>query len=116
MNSSGSQSWSWGLKAIPCNWRFLQNDCPQLPCRALHGWVHCRECNQGHLGLPHGGIQACVKATCVLHNFMRMDTRTCSSPPCARGEVCSAGCCTDGGQQRSMGGNPCAGDLHLLLL
>ncbi|KAK6324466.1 hypothetical protein J4Q44_G00038080 [Coregonus suidteri] len=27
------------LQVIPCNWRFLQNDCLQLLCRALQGWV-----------------------------------------------------------------------------
>ncbi|KAM9492779.1 uncharacterized protein ACWYII_004489 isoform 3-T3 [Salvelinus alpinus] len=68
MKSSGSQS--WGLKEIPCNWRFLQNDCLQLPCRALQGWVTrvIWDCLLEEL--------RCVKATCVLRNFMRMDTRT----------------------------------------
>lgn len=55
---------------IPCNWRFLQNDCLQLPCRALQGWVTRAiwDCLLEEF--------RCVKATCVLHNFMRMDTRT----------------------------------------
>ncbi|KAK6306969.1 hypothetical protein J4Q44_G00221170, partial [Coregonus suidteri] len=48
--------------------------------------------------------QRLTKAICVLHNFMDQEG-TCSSPPCARGEVCcSAGCFKDGGQQRSAGG------------
>ena len=38
---------------IPCNWRFLQNDCLQLLFRALTA----RLGDQGHLGLPPGGIQ-----------------------------------------------------------
>ncbi|XP_055767336.1 uncharacterized protein LOC129842730 isoform X2 [Salvelinus fontinalis] len=91
MKSSGSQSWGLRgtllflpqhctadsndqliikLQEIPCNWRFLQNDCLQLMCRALQGWVtrviwDCllEECR-------------CVKATCVLRNFMTMETRT----------------------------------------
>ncbi|XP_071216440.1 uncharacterized protein [Salvelinus alpinus] len=91
MKSSGSQSWGLRgtllflpqhctadsndqliikLQEIPCNWRFLQNDCLQLTCRALQGWVtrviwDCllEECR-------------CVKVTCVLRNFMRMDKRT----------------------------------------
>ncbi|XP_055770088.1 cilia- and flagella-associated protein 251-like isoform X3 [Salvelinus fontinalis] len=68
MKSSGSQS--WGLKEIPCNWRFLQNICLQLPCRALQGWVTkvIWDCLLEEF--------RCVKATCVLRNFMRMDTRT----------------------------------------
>ncbi|KAM9490909.1 uncharacterized protein ACWYII_003338 [Salvelinus alpinus] len=68
MKSSGSQS--WGLKEIPCNWRFLQNDCLQLPCRALQGWVTrvIWDCLLEEF--------RCVKATCVLRNFMRMDSRT----------------------------------------
>lgn len=55
---------------IPCNWRFLQNDCLQLPCRALQGWVTrvIWDCLLEEF--------RCVKATCVLRNFMRMDTRT----------------------------------------
>ncbi|KAK6318088.1 hypothetical protein J4Q44_G00113790 [Coregonus suidteri] len=58
------------LQVIPCNWRFLQNDCLQLPCRALQGWVTRAiwDCLLGEF--RH------VKATCVLHEFMRMDTRT----------------------------------------
>ena len=55
---------------IPCMWRFLQNNCLQLPCRALQGWVTRAiwDCILGEF--------RCVKANCVLHNFMRMDTRT----------------------------------------
>ncbi|XP_055767369.1 uncharacterized protein LOC129842756 isoform X1 [Salvelinus fontinalis] len=91
MKSSGSQSWGLRgtllflpqhctadsngqliikLQVIPCNWRFLQNDCLQLPCRALQGWVTrvIWDCLLEEF--------RCVKATCVLRNFMRMDTRT----------------------------------------
>ena len=55
---------------IPCYWRFLQTDFLQLPCRALQGWVTRAiwDCLLGEF--------RCVKATCVLHNFIRMDTRT----------------------------------------
>ena len=55
---------------IPCNWRLLQNDCLQLTCRALQGWVTM-------------AIWDCLleefrylEATSVLHNFMRVDSRT----------------------------------------
>ncbi|XP_055769887.1 uncharacterized protein LOC129845934 isoform X2 [Salvelinus fontinalis] len=91
MKSSGSQSWGLRgtllflsqhctadsndqliikLQVIPCNWRFLQNDCLQLPCRTLQGWVTrvIWDCLLEEF--------RCVKATCVLRNFMRMDTRT----------------------------------------
>ncbi|XP_071216582.1 chemotaxis regulatory protein ChePep-like isoform X2 [Salvelinus alpinus] len=86
MESSGSQSWGLRgtllflpqhctadsndqliikLQVIPCNWRFLQNDCLQLPCRALQGWVTrvIWDCLLEEF--------RCVKATCVLRNFMR---------------------------------------------
>ncbi|XP_055766989.1 uncharacterized protein LOC129844858 isoform X1 [Salvelinus fontinalis] len=91
MKSSGSQS--WGLRGtllflpqhctadsndqliikfqvIPCNRRFLQNDCLQLPCSELQGWVTrvIWDCLLEEF--------RCVKATCVLRNFMRMNTRT----------------------------------------
>ncbi|KAM9492790.1 uncharacterized protein ACWYII_004501 isoform 2-T2 [Salvelinus alpinus] len=91
MKSSGSQSWGLRgtllflpqhctadsndqliikLQVIPCNWRFLQNNCLQLTCRALQGWVTrvTWDCLLEQF--------RCVKATCVLRNFMRMDTRT----------------------------------------
>ncbi|XP_055767304.1 uncharacterized protein LOC129842700 [Salvelinus fontinalis] len=91
MKSSGSQSWGLRgtllflpqhcradsndqliikLQVIPCNWRFLQNDCLQLPCRALQGWVTrvIWDCLLEEF--------RCVKATCVLRNVMTMDTRT----------------------------------------
>ncbi|KAK6303036.1 hypothetical protein J4Q44_G00273910 [Coregonus suidteri] len=109
MKSIGSQSWSWGLKGIPCIWRFLQNDCQQLPCRALQGWVTRAiwDCLLGEF--RH------VKATC--EDGHEDQEGICSLLLFVRREVCcSAECFKDGGQQRSTGGNPCAEDLHLLLL
>ncbi|XP_071244688.1 uncharacterized protein [Salvelinus alpinus] len=112
MKSSGSQS--WGLKEIPCNWRFLQNDCLQLPCRALQGWVTrvIWDCLLEEF--------RCVKATCVLRNFMRMDTRTRRGSAARRRvpEEKSAALqdVSRMGSNNAARGNPCAGDLHLLLL
>ncbi|XP_038842699.1 uncharacterized protein LOC120041900 isoform X4 [Salvelinus namaycush] len=56
------------LQVMPCNLRFLQNDCLQSLCRALHSWVT-------RATWSRGGFQASVKATCVLHNFMMMNRR-----------------------------------------
>ena len=93
---------------IPCNWRFLQNDCLQLMCRALQGWVTRAiwVCLREEFW--------CVKATCVLHNFMRMDMRTSWGSAARRHVPEERSAALQNVSRRganSTGGNPCAGEL-----
>ncbi|XP_064871877.1 uncharacterized protein LOC135569003 [Oncorhynchus nerka] len=127
VKSSGSQSWSWGLKEGG-TLLFLPSDSNdqliiklQIPGESFKTISYSYRVGHCKVGRPEPsrsaswGNSGCVKATCVLRNFMRMDTRTrrgsaarrrvpeeesaalqegfCCSPPCPRGEVC----CSVGG-------------------